>query len=316
MRTPVGSYLGSLSSIPATELGSIAISGAIKQSNLKKELVQECLMGNVLSANLGQAPARQAALKAGLKESTTCTTVNKVCASGMKAVCLGAQSIMLGFNDVVMTGGMENMSQAPFYLDARRNGLRLGDQKLSDAIIKDGLWDPKYQMHMGSCAEETAMKMGIGREEQDAHACESYGRAAKASESGHFKNEIVAVETKNNLITEDEEFKKFDREKMVKLKPAFKSDGTITAGNSSTLSDGASAVLLSSERAATENNLKPLARILSFADAECDPKDFPVAPSLAVPIALKRAGLKVENVDLFEINEAFSVVSLANQKVR
>jgi acetyl-CoA C-acetyltransferase len=283
---------------------------------VKKESVQECLMGNVLSANLGQAPARQAALQAGLSESTICTTVNKVCASGMKAISLGAQSIMLGYNNIVVAGGMENMSRVPYYLDARRGGLGFGDQKVVDAVLKDGLWDTKYQMHMGGCAEETASKMKIGREEQDAYARESYERAANATKNGKFKNEIAAVRLKNGVFEEDEEFKKVNFDKMPQLKPAFKAEGgTITAANSSTLSDGAAAVLLTSTEVAEAEGLKPLARIVSFADSECNPKDFPIAPSLAVPLALKRAGINVSDVDLFEINEAFSVVALANQKV-
>ena len=274
--------------------------------------VEECLMGNVLSANLGQAPARQAALMAGLSESTTCTTINKVCASGMKAVLLGAQSIMLGFKNVVIAGGMENMSRAPFYLDARgQKGLSYGDQKLNDAILKDGLWDPKYQLHMGSCAEETAHKFKISRESQDAYAKASYERAIKASKNGKFRNEIVPVQG----VSEDEEIKKVNFDKMMKLKPAFNDNGTITAGNASSLSDGASALLLSSESTVSEKNIKPIARILSFADAECNPKDFSIAPSLAIPLALSRAGLELRQIDLFEINEAFSVVALANQQV-
>lgn len=271
-------------------------------------------MGNVLSANLGQAPARQAALMAGLSESTTCTTINKVCASGMKAVIFGAQSVMLGFENIVIAGGMESMSRAPFYLDARgQKGLSYGDQKLIDAIVKDGLWDPKYQIHMGSCAEETATKYKILREAQDAYAKESYERAIEASKSGKFKNEIIPVRD----VFEDEEIGRVNFDKMPKLKPAFKSeDGTITAGNASSLSDGAAALLLSSETTAIQKNLRPMARILSFADAECNPKDFPIAPSLAIPIALKRAGLEIKEIDLFEINEAFAVVALANQQVK
>ena len=237
----------------------------------------------------------------------------------MKAVLLGAQSIMLGFKNIVVAGGMENMSRAPFYLDARGpKGLGYGDQKLIDAVLKDGLWDPKYQLHMGSCAEETAEKFKITREAQDAYAKESYERAIKASQSGQFKNEIVGVKTSNDtFVLEDEEINKVNFDKMMKLKPAFKTEGgTVTAGNASSLSDGASAVLLVSESAAIEKNLKPLARILAFADAECNPKDFPIAPSLAIPMALKQAGLRMEDVDLFEINEAFSVVALANQQVK
>lgn len=275
-------------------------------------------MGNVVSANLGQAPSRQAALGAGLKESTVCTTINKVCASGMKSVTLGAQSIMLGYHSIVVSGGMENMSRAPFYVDARRSALRFGDNQLIDAVLKDGLWDPKYQIHMGKCAEETAKKYSIDRQSQDAYARKSYERAALAVSTGKFKAEICPVELKKQKITisEDEEYKRIDFAKMIQLKPAFDPEGSITAANSSTLSDGASAVLLCSETVCKEKRIKPLARIFSFADSECNPKDFPIAPSLAIPLALRRAGLAIKDVSLFEINEAFAVVILANQQVK
>lgn len=282
-------------------------------------------MGNVIGANLGQAPARQAALTAGLNDSTVCTTINKVCASGMKAVCLGSQSIQLGHHAVVIAGGMESMSRAPFYLDGLegRKGFALGDHKIMDSLIKDGLWDPKYQIHMGSCAEETAERYKITRIQQDEHAKRSYERAAKAVESGLFTREIVPVSyaakggKENFTIFEDEEYTKVNLSKMSALKPVFNRDtGTITAANASSLSDGASAVLLASEEFVLERGIKPLARVVSYADAECAPKDFPIAPTLAIPIALKRAGLQISDISLFEINEAFSVVILANQQVK
>lgn len=279
-------------------------------------------MGNVVSANVGQAPARQAALAAGLPESTICTTINKVCSSGLKAVTLGSQSIQLGLSTAVVAGGMESMSRTPFYLDGRaRHGQPLGNAELVDGIIRDGLWDTKYQMHMGSCAEETAERLGIGRDAQDAHARLSYERAAVAVKAGRFRDEIVAVSVAGRketvTVAEDEEYTKIDFAKMAKLRPAFRRDnGTITAANASTLSDGASAVVLCDETAATKRGLTPLARIIAYADAEGNPKEFSIAPSLAIPKVLQRAGLSVSDVSLFEINEAFSVVIRANEKVR
>jgi acetyl-CoA C-acetyltransferase len=269
-------------------------------------------MGCVVSANVGQAPARQAALGAGLRESTVCTTINKVCASGLKAVGLGVQSIMLGYHGIVLAGGMESMSRAPFYVDARRGGLRFGDNTITDALLKDGLWDPKYQIHMGVCAEETAKKYGIGREAQDAFARKSYERASDASCTGKFKSEICSV----GAVVEDEEYKRVNFDKMLQLKPAFDPSGTITAGNASSLSDGAAAVLLCSKGVMEEKKIsRPLARVLSIADSEGNPKEFSTMPSVAIPLALKRAGLSIADVSLFEINEAFSVVVLANQQV-
>lgn len=277
-------------------------------------------MGNVLSAGLGQAAAKQAATGAGLPESVVCSTVNKVCASGMKAVMSGAQSIALGLQRTVVAGGMESMSNAPYLLEKARAGFGYGHQQVTDCVLKDGLWDARYQIHMGDCAEETAAQYGIGREAQDAFAIESYKRAAAAWESGAFKDEIVPVpipgKTGVTLVSEDEEYRKVDFSKVPKLRPAFKAEGgTVTAANASTLNDGASAILLMNKARAEELGAKPLARILSVADAETNPKLFTIAPSLAIPLALERAGVKLEDVALFEINEAFSVVALANQQI-
>lgn len=314
-RTPVGSFRGSLVSLTAPQLGAIAIQATLKQASISK--VDSVIMGNVLSAGLGQAPARQAALYSGLPESTVCLTVNKVCASGLKAVMLAAQEISLGLQETMVAGGMESMSNAPHYLPNIRMGLPYGHQQITDSIIHDGLTCAKYHIHMGECAEETATKYNISRGEQDAYAIESYRRAAKATADGLFKSEIVPItmdlgKKGTIMISEDEEFKKINFDKVPSLKPAFQSTGTITAANSSTLNDGASAVLLTK---VGSSGGKPLARILSMADAECNPKMFTIAPSLAVPMALERAGLKKEQIDLWEINEAFSVVALANIKL-
>lgn len=325
-RTPIGGYLGSLSKHSAPELGSIAIQGALKQSSktavfiisanifVELESVDEVVFGNVVSAGVGQAPARQAALKAGLPVGTVCTTVNKVCSSGLKAVALAAQSIQLGQSSSAVAGGMESMSNAPFYVDGKaRRGLGLGDGKLVDAVIKDGLWDPGHQLHMGSCAEETAKKYNIGREQQDAYAKRSYERAQAAIKNGTFKREIVAV----GDVVQDEEPAKANFAKFSTLKPAFlREGGTITAANASSLSDGAAAVVLTSEQLAKDQGLPILAKIISYADAETEPKNFPIAPALAIPKALKRAQLTAKDISLWEINEAFSVVVLANQQVR
>ena len=275
-------------------------------------------MGNVLSADLGQAPARQAALRAGLNESTVSTTINKVCASGMKAVVLGAQSVMLGYHEAVVAGGMESMSRAPFYID--RKGFTFGNgNRVTDSILRDGLWDPKYQIHMGTCAERKAAEMKISREAQDAYTVESYKRAREASQSGAFDPEIEPVSmTDSGVICEDEEYKRVDFERVPKLKPAFadeRGQGTITAASSSTLSDGASALILASGQLVEARGLRAQGEILAFADAECDPLDFPVAPAKAIPLALQRAGISIDQIDLFEINEAFSAVILANIQV-
>lgn len=320
VRTPIGSFLGSLAGIPATELGSVAIKGALEKINLNPEEVQEVYMGNVLQANEGQAPARQAALGAGLKNSVPSTTINKVCASGMKAVMLAAQSIKCGDAEVIVAGGMENMSRVPHYLDGR-NGQKLGDIKLIDGIVKDGLTDVYNKQHMGSCAELCAKEYDFSREDQDNFAIESYKRAANASENGKFKDEIVSIEIPQRkgdpiIFCEDEEFKKVNFEKMPSLKPVFqKENGTITAANASPINDGASAIVLMSKEKMEELNLKPLAKIISYADAAHEPEFFTTAPSKALPKALAKANLKISDVDFFELNEAFSVVGLANMKI-
>lgn len=319
-RTPVGSFRSALASKSATSLGAIAIKGVLEKTKVAPDQVQEVILGNVLTAGLGQAPAKQAAMEAGLPESTICSTVNKVCASGMKAFMNGVQSIALGQNNTVVTGGMESMSNAPYLLEKARAGFGYGHQQVIDSVLKDGLWDAHYQIHMGDCAEETAIKYDIGREEQDAFAIQSYKRAAEAVQSGKFHEEMVPVPIQSksgvNMIVEDEEYKKVDFTKVPKLKPAFKPEnGTVTAANASTLNDGASALLLMHKDKASSLGVKPLARILSIADAECNPKLFTIAPSLAIPKALERAGVSLQDVALFEINEAFSVVALANQKI-
>src|ERR1700761_3453831 len=318
-RTPIGSFGGSLAGFSATQLGSIVIKSAVEKAGLKPEQVQEVYMGNVLSANLGQAPATQAAIFAGLP-SLPATTVNKVCASGMKAIMLGAQSIALGQNDIVVAGGMESMSNVPYYLDKARNGYRLGNGTLTDGLIKDGLWDVYNDYHMGSAAELCAVECKVSREDQDAYAIESYQRAQKAQSDGKFKAEITPVELKDKkgdvtLFANDEEPNAVKFDKIPSLKPVFKKDGTVTAANASTLNDGAAAVVLMSADKAKELGIKPLARIISYADAQQAPEWFTTAPSKAIPLALHRAGLSTEQIDFFEINEAFSVVSIANNQL-
>ncbi|KAK3829055.1 MAG: Thiolase, N-terminal domain-containing protein [Benniella sp.] len=317
VRTPVGCFGGALKSFSAPQLGSIAIRGAIEKAGIKADQVEEVYMGNVLQGNVGQSPARQAALGAGCPLSTEATTINKVCASGLKAVMLAAQGLQTGARDIMVAGGMESMSNVPYY--APRNAA-YGHQTLLDGIIKDGLWDVYNQFHMGNCAENTAEKYKITREEQDTYAIESYTRAAKAWKDGVFNNEVVPVSIKEKkgekLIKEDEEYKNVKFDKIPSLKPVFqKEGGTVTAANASTLNDGASALVLMTRSKADELGLKPLARILSFADAAVAPIDFPIAPSAAFPKALARANLKVEDIDLFEFNEAFSVVAIANNKL-
>ncbi|MCR6641255.1 MAG: acetyl-CoA C-acyltransferase [Sporocytophaga sp.] len=317
VRTPIGSFGGSLANFSATQLGSIAIKGVLEKSKINPSDVEEVIMGNVLTANLGQAPARQAAIFAGLPTSVVCTTVNKVCASGMKAVMLGAQSIMLGNADIVIAGGMESMSNVPYYADRARFGLRLGHGTLTDGIIKDGLWDVYKDYHMGNAAENTAKQMNITREMQDNFAIESYKRAAEAVKSGAFKEEIVPVKIEQRgkeplIISEDEEYTKVNFDKIPGLKPVFDKEGSVTAANASTLNDGASALLLMSKEKAESLGLKPLASIIGFADAEQDPEWFTTTPSLAIPKAIKLAGISASEVDYYEINEAFSVVSIAN----
>jgi acetyl-CoA C-acetyltransferase len=319
VRTPIGSFGGTLTSLSATQLGAIAIKGALAKAGIAPAEVQEVLMGNVLSANLGQAPARQAALLAGLGYEVECTTVNKVCASGSKAIMFGAQAIMLGHKDVVVAGGMESMSNVPYYLDKARFGAKLGHGQMIDGLMKDGLWDVYNDYHMGNAAENTAREMGITREMQDAFAIESYRRSAAAADQGYFKDEIVPVEIPQRgkdplLVTQDEEYTKVNFDKIATLKPVFDKEGTITAANASTLNDGAAAVVLMSREKAEALGVKPIARILGFADAEQEPKWFTTSPALAIPKALKNAGIDASEVDFYEINEAFSVVSLANNQ--
>ncbi|KAI9207423.1 Thiolase, N-terminal domain-containing protein [Polychytrium aggregatum] len=317
VRTPVGSFQKSLAKFTATELGALAIKGALaKVPNLPVAQVEEVFMGNVVSAGLGQAPARQAALKAGLLDSTEATTVNKVCASGSKAVIFAAETLALGHRSVVVAGGMESMSNVPFYFP---RGAQFGHQTAQDGIIKDGLWDVYNNVHMGNCAEETAVEYNITREEQDAHAISSYKRSAEAWEKGLFKEEVIPVTIKSpkgdKIIDRDEEYTNVKFDKIPTLKGVFVKSGTVTAANSSTLNDGASALILTTRAKADELGIKPLARILSFGEAATAPKKFTIAPSLAIPIALKRAGLSKDDVSLFEINEAFSAVVKANEKI-
>ena len=320
VRTPMGSFGGCLSSVSATKLGAAAIKGAIEKSGTDPKIVNEVYMGNVLQANLGQAPARQAAMFAGLSQDVPCTTINKVCSSGMKSIMLAAQSIICGDNEVVIAGGMENMSSVPHYMAKGRTGQKLGDMKLVDGLVADGLTDVYNKVHMGVCAEKCATEMNFSREEQDAFAIESYNRSATAWQGGKFTNEIVPVEVPQRrgdalVITEDEEYKNIRLEKISSLRPVFDKEGTITAANASTLNDGASALVLMSAEKATELNLTPLAKIVSYADAAQEPEWFTTAPAKALPIALGKAGISTTDVDYFELNEAFSVVGLANIKI-
>nr|WP_188406343.1 acetyl-CoA C-acyltransferase [Psychroflexus salis] len=319
VRTPIGSFLGTLSNIPATKLGSIAIKGALDKINLDPLEVEEVLMGNVVQANNGQAPARQAALGAGISESTPCTTINKVCASGMKAVMQAAQSIALGDADVVVAGGMENMSLIPHYVHLR-NGQKFGSTELIDGLQRDGLVDVYDQQAMGVCADLCATEHHISREEQDEFAIESYKRSAAAWKAGKFDNEVVPVEIPQRrgeplVMKEDEEFKNIKLEKVTSLRPAFSKEGTATAANSSTINDGAGAMILMSKEKAEALGLKILATITGYADAAQEPKWFTTAPAKALPKALHKAGIKQADVDFFEFNEAFSVVGLANMKL-
>lgn len=318
-RTPLGSFGGKLAGMTAIELGSIAIKGALSNSGVSPEAVNEVFMGNVISANLGQAPARQAAIGAGIGYHVPCTTVNKVCASGMKAVMLAAQSIMLGINDVVVAGGMESMSNVPYYVPKARFGYKYGNAELVDGLVKDGLFEVYYKFPMGNCADNTAKEMNISREEQDAYAIQSYKRSAAAWEAGMFKDEIVPVEMLGRkgetiLMEEDEEFRNVMFDKIPSLKPVFDKNGTVTAANASTMNDGASALVLVSKEKAEELGLKPLAKIRGFADAATDPLWFTTAPALAIPKALKHAGVSADEVSYYEINEAFAAVAIANQR--
>lgn len=319
-RTPMGSFMGSLSGVPATTLGVTAVKGALEKINLDPALVQEIYMGNVLQAGEGQAPARQVAMGAGLPVSTAATTINKVCASGMKAVTMGAQAIKAGDVEILVAGGMENMSMVPHYLDGR-NGVKLGEIKMQDGLLKDGLTDVYNKQHMGVCAELCAKENNISREEQDAFAVQSYERSAAAWAAGKFREEVVPVSIPQRkgepvLFSEDEEYKAVKFDKIPALPTVFqKENGTVTAANASTLNDGASALILMSAEKAAGLGIKPLARIVSYADAAVEPERFTTAPSKALPLALKKAGLSKDEIDFFELNEAFSVVGLANSKI-
>jgi acetyl-CoA C-acetyltransferase len=319
VRTPIGAFMGGLSTISATELGSVAIKGALDRSNLPVNLIDEVFMGNVLQAGLGQAPARQAALGAGLSQNVPCTTVNKVCASGMKAIMLGAQTILAGDNHIVVVGGMESMSQTPHYLDVR-NGSKFGNISALDGISKDGLLDVYSKVPMGNCAEVCAKEHKISREDQDNFAISSYKRASAAWAAGKFNDEIISVSVPQRkgdpiVIKEDEEYKNVFLDKIPGLRPAFDKDGTITAANASTINDGASALILASKEAVDKYGLKPIAKILSYADAAQAPEWFTTAPALAIPKALEKVNLKISDVDFWELNQAFSVVGIANTKI-
>ena len=320
VRTPIGSFGGVLSGVSATALGSAAIRGALQRAQLDAAEVQEVLMGNVVSANLGQAPARQAAIGAGISYEVPCTAVNKVCASGMKAVMFGAQSIMLGHNDVVVAGGMESMSNIPYYVPQARFGYKYGPGTLVDGLEKDGLYEVYYEFAMGNCADNTAKEMDISREEQDAYATQSYRRAAEATQDGSFAQEIVPVEVPQRKgdpisVQEDEEYQKVNYDKIPTLRPVFSKDGTVTAANASTINDGASALVLMSREKAEALGLTPIAKILGFADAAQDPLWFTTSPSVAIPKAMQRAGVDKNDVDYYEINEAFSAVAIANNRL-
>lgn len=319
VRTPLGSFGGSLSSLSATELGAIAIKGAVEKAGIAFDAVEEVFMGNVVSANLGQAPARQAALYAGLSKSTPCTTVNKVCASGAKAIVFAAQSIMTGNADIVVAGGMESMSNIPYYVPKARFGYKYGHAELIDGLAKDGLEDAYDKGAMGCYGDATAKKYGISREEQDEYAIRSYKLAAEATEKGYFKNEIVPVEVKSHkgsvVVEEDEEYKKVIFEKIPSLRPAFTPDGTVTAANASTINDGAAALVLMSKEKAEELGVKPIAKVVAYADAAQEPQWFTTAPVAAANKALQRAGLSKNDIDYFEVNEAFAVVALVFSKL-
>ena len=318
-RTPIGSFLGSLSSVSATKLGAAAIKEAISRAGISPSLVEEVYMGNVLSAGLGQAPATQAATFAGIPDTVPSTTINKVCASGMKAIMLASQSIALGQREIIIAGGMESMSNVPYYIDKARSGYRLGHGQLTDGMLKDGLWDVYNDYHMGKAAELCARECNISRAEQDEFAISSYQRSQKAIENGKFKQELVPVEFsirgKMNVIDTDEEPSQVNFDKISGLKPVFDKEGSVTAANASSLNDGASAVVLMSAEKAAELGLRPLARILGYADAQQAPEWFTTSPAKAIPLALKMAGKTLADVDFFEINEAFSVVAIANNQL-
>jgi len=318
-RTPIGSFMGSLSKISAPKLGAIAIKGALDKINLNPELIDEVFMGNVVSAGVGQAPARQAAIFAGIPDTVPCTTINKVCSSGMKSVMLAAQSISLGDTEIVVAGGMENMSLIPHYLHGRQ-GTKFGPTTLEDGMQKDGLVDVYEKVAMGVCADACATKYGFSREDQDAYAIQSYQRSSEAWKSGKFSDEIIPVEIPQRrgapvLMTEDEEYKNVKMEKIPSLRAAFSKEGTVTAANASTINDGGAALILMSAEKALELKLTPIAKIKSFADAAHEPEWFTTAPSKAIPKALSKANITIDDVDYFELNEAFSVVGLANMKI-
>lgn len=318
VRTPIGSFGGALSTVPATKLGATAIKGAVDKAGVSVQNIDEVFMGNVLQANLGQAPARQAAIFAGLSENVPCTTINKVCASGMKALSLAAQTILAGDNDIVIAGGMENMSAVPHYY-AARNAVKLGDVKMIDGMVKDGLTDVYNKVHMGVCAEACATEHEFSRKAQDAFAVESYNRADKAWKNGNFNDEIVPVEVPQRrgdavIVSEDEEYKNVRMDKIPQLRPVFDKEGTVTAANASTLNDGASALVLASKEAVEKFNLTPIAKIVGYGDAAHEPKWFTTAPSKAIPVALKKANLEISDIDFWELNQAFAVVGLANIK--
>jgi acetyl-CoA C-acetyltransferase len=318
-RTPIGSFMGSLSTIPATKLGAIAIKGALEKINLSPEIVQEVYMGNVVSAGLGQAPARQAAMYAGIPDTVPCTTVNKVCASGMKAIMLAAQTIAVGDADIIVAGGMENMSAIPHYQHAR-NGSKFGPITMEDGMQKDGLVDAYSKIPMGVCADDCATEYNFSREEQDAFALQSYNRSSKAWSEGKYADEIVPVEIPQRrgdpiIFSEDEEYKNVKMDRISTLRAAFTKDGTVTAANASTINDGGAALVLMSLEKAQELNITPLAKIKSYADAAHEPKWFTTAPAKALPKALAKANMSIDDVDFFELNEAFSIVGLANMKL-
>jgi acetyl-CoA C-acetyltransferase len=320
VRTPLGSFGGKLADFSATKLGSIAIRGALEKIGLNPENVDEVYFGNVVSANLGQSPARQAAIGAGIPLTTDATTINKVCASGMKSMMIGAQSIELGLNEIVVTGGMENMSQIPYYIPKARFGYKFGNAELTDGLVRDGLSDAYSNNAMGLSADKTAEKYSITREEQDEFAINSYKKVASATDSGKFDNEIIGVSIPQRkgdpiIMKEDEEYKNVMFDKIPTLKPVFSKEGTVTAANASTINDGAAAIILASADAVKKYKLTPLAVIRGYADAAHEPDWFTTAPTVAAPKALKMAGLSIEEIDLFEVNEAFAVVSLAFAKV-
>ncbi len=318
-RTPIGSFMGSLSSISATQLGATAIKGALDKINLPANKIDEVFMGNVISAGLGQAPARQAAIFAGIPDTVPCTTVNKVCSSGMKAVMIAAQAIQCGDAEIVIAGGMENMSKTPHYLDGRK-GVKLGNIKMTDGLLVDGLTDVYDQKHMGTCADLCANEYEFTREDQDAFAVQSYKRSANAWKENKFSNEVVPVEIPQRrgdaiIFKEDEEYRNVKMDKIPNLRPVFSAEGTVTAANASTLNDGAAALILMSAEKAKELNLTPIAKIISYADAAGEPQWFTTAPAKALPKALNKANISIDNVDYFELNEAFSIVGLANIKL-